>query len=447
MQNRSAPVVKAEATLAFGVDRLALYSGCLYQFEDGSSWFGGPSTAVMRVAPTNDPDGVVAQIPLTAANVSAAEVVGDQLVVVEGGHSYPWGLWMRWGWDSDSSETISVSVWSLKNPLLPTLLGRVPLSGNFGGEVTILPASSGIVAVARKGSGFSNNVWLGGGAVAVADARIASCGFYPSGYGSASLNVDLVGLRGVPSVLGSWSLTDPNIDSISHIYANGDLLTFGFQKREAVVPVVKNVQPTRFRDPATGLISVSLPPIELPNMNWQIRNWFQVLDLADPTLPSPWAPVEIPGSLLGVSWVERGGGVLFTRSGTDDNRVYALGFDGENASVAAQVDVGANRTLVASSGSIYAAGDASVRRWDFVESNGGFGTPISWSVPSPGASQMTITGGNPFIFVNNTIYALQQSGILRLGDLPGTLDLGLVDYDGINLVAPTGPYGTFLVHP
>jgi hypothetical protein len=145
--------------------------------------------------------------------------------------------------------------------------------------------------------------------------------------------------------------------------------------------------------------------------------------------------------------VERGGGVLFTRSGTDDNRVYALGFDGENASVAAQVDVGANRTLVSSSGSIYAAGDASVRRWDFVESNGGFGTPISWSVPSPGASQMTITGGNPFIFVNNTIYALQQSGILRLGDLPGTLDLGLVDYDGINLVAPTGPYGTFLVHP
>jgi hypothetical protein len=446
VQNRSAPVVKAKATLAFGVDRLALYSGCLYQFENGNSWFGGPSTAVMRVAQTGDPDGAVAQIPLTAANVSAAEVIGDRLVVVEGGHSYPWGLWMRRGWASDSSETTSVSVWSLKNPSLPALLGRVPLSASLGAEVTILPASSGIVAVARKGGGFSNNIWCGGGVVALADARVASCGLYPSGYGSASLAVDLVRVAGTPTVLGSWSVTDPNIDSISSVYANGDLLTFGFQKRE-IVPVVKNVQPTQFRDPATGLISISLPSIELANPSWQSRNWFQVLDLADPTLPTPWAPVEIPGSLLGVSWLERGGGVLFTQSGADDNRVYALGFDGENASVAAEVDVGANRALISKVGSVYAAGDASVRRWDFIENQGVFGSPISWSVPSPGASQLKIVGGDPLVFVNNTVHLLKQSGFISLKDLPGSLDLGLVRYDGVNLAAPTGLYGTFLAHP
>lgn len=59
------------------------------------------------------------------------------------------------------------------------------------------------------------------------------------------------------------------------------------------------------------------------------------------------------------------GGVLLTRSRADDNRVYALGFDGENASVAAEVNLGANRALVSKAGSIYAAGDASVQRWDF----------------------------------------------------------------------------------
>ena len=445
VQNRSAPVVKAEATLAFGVDRLALYSGCLYQFENGNSWFGGPSTAVMRVAQTGDPDGAVAQIPLTAANVSAAEVIGDRLVVVEGGHSYPWGLWMRRGWASDSSETTSVSVWSLKNPSLPALLGRVPLSASLGAEVTILPASSGIVAVVRKGGGSNSMVW-GGGVVALADARIASCGVYPSGYGSASLTVDLLRVVGTPTVLGSWSVTDPNIDSISDVYAHGDLLTFGFQKRE-IVPVVKNVTPTQIRDPATGLISVSMPPTELPNLSWQIRSCFQVLDLADPTLPTPWAPVEIPGSLLGVSWIDRGGGVLFTQSGADDNRVYALGFDGENASVAAELNLGANRALVLNAGSIYAAGDASVQRWDFIESQRIFGSPISWSVPSPGASQLKIVGGDPIVFVNNTVHLLKQSGFISLKDLPGSLDLGLVRYDGVNLVAPTGLYGTFLIHP
>ena len=445
VQNRSAPVVKAEATLAFGVDRLALYSGCLYQFENGNSWFGGPSTAVMRVAQTGDPDGAVAQIPLTAANVSAAEVIGDRLVVVEGGHSYPWGLWMRRGWASDSSETTSVSVWSLKNPSLPALLGRVPLSASLGAEVTILPASSGIVAVVRKGGGSNSMVW-GGGVVALADARIASCGVYPSGYGSASLTVDLLRVVGTPTVLGSWSVTDPNIDSISDVYAHGDLLTFGFQKRE-IVPVVKNVTPTQIRDPATGLISVSMPPTELPNLSWQIRSCFQVLDLADPTLPTPWAPVEIPGSLLGVSWIDRGGGVLFTQSGADDNRVYALGFDGENASVAAELNLGANRALVLNAGSIYAAGDASVQRWDFIESQRIFGSPISWSVPSPGASQLKIVGGDPIVFVNNTVHLLKQSGSISLKDLPGSLDLGLVRYDGVNLVAPTGLYGTFLIHP
>jgi hypothetical protein len=103
--------------------------------------------------------------------------------------------------------------------------------------------------------------------------------------------------------------------------------------------------------------------------------------------------------------------------------------------------------LVSSSGSIYAAGDASVRRWDFVESNGVFGSPISWSVPSPGASQLKIVGGDPIVFVNNTVHLLKQSGSISLKDLPGSLDLGLVRYDGVNLVAPTGLYGTFLAHP
>jgi len=65
----------------------------------------------------------------------------------------------------------------------------------------------------------------------------------------------------------------------------------------------------------------------------------------------------------------------------------------------------------------------------------------------PGASQLKIVGSNPTVFVNNTVHLLKQSGSISLKDLPGSLDLGLVRYDGANLVAPTGPYGTSLIHP
>jgi len=430
--NRQAPAVKAEVTLAFGVDRLALRSGYLYQFENANSWEGEGTQALLRVAAVNDPDDVVAQIPLSGAAVLAAEIVGDRLVVVEGAEENLWGIWGVGPVAAGTSPAgPAVSVWSLQNPALPSLVGRAALAGAAGSQVVILPGPAGLAAITRKTGGWSG--WGRplfspvAGSVGVADS------FFP-GYSSESLTIDLVRLQASPAVVGTWSLQDSQADAITSVQAFGDLLVFGYQKREAVVPV--KVRPGVSVSPGPAL---PWRPIAM-----QARSWLQVVDLADPALPAGWAPVEIPGALLGFSWLERGGGVLFSRSGAGDNRVYALGFDGESASVAAEVDVGAQRDLLSRGSSIYATIDDTTRRWDFSEATGFFGSPFSWKVPGSGfITQLEVLGGTPWAFANSTLYRLQANGqVTDFGELPGWPDLKKIRSDGASSALPTGPYGS-----
>ncbi|NDB96814.1 MAG: hypothetical protein EBZ78_11760 [Verrucomicrobia bacterium] len=222
------------------------------------------------------------------------------------------------------------------------------------------------------------------------------------------------------------------------------MLVLGYEKKETT-PVPDVMDPIAVGD---GLFTVSLPRISSGEfLSWQKRCWLQVLDLADPTLPSPWAPVELPGSLLGVSSLERGGGVLFTRSGMEDNCVYALGFDGEKAAVAAKVDVGGNHALVTSGHSVYAAGDEAVLRWDFSDATSLFGVPLSWAISNPGPQQLELIGKQAFVLSEQALYRLDPGAVTSLGRPPGWPSLGLVrSVNGITAI-PTGDYGTFLGQP
>jgi hypothetical protein len=278
----------------------------------------------------------------------------------------------------------------------------------------------------------------------VADAGMPSSGWNPYGYSNDSLNVDVVRLKGRPAVLGSWSLNDPNIDTISRVYAFGDLLVLGYEKKETS-PVPDVMDPIVLGD---GPVAGSLPSISSGEfLSWQKRCWLQVLDLADPTLPSPWAPVELPGSLLGVSWLERGGGVIFTQSGLDDNDVYVLGFDGEKAAVAAKVDVVSHHAVVTGGNSVYAAGDEVVLRWDFSDRTSLFGAPVSWSIPTPGTQQLEVIGKQAFVLNEQGLYRLDPGAVTSLGRPPGWPSLGLVRSAGDITAIPTGDYGTFLGQP
>jgi hypothetical protein len=126
-------------------------------------------------------------------------------------------------------------------------------------------------------------------------------------------------------VVGSWELSGDGNAGISGVFSAGDLLVFSYDRREEL--------------PAGGASA---------DAGWTYsgtRSWLQIIDLAHPADPMPWAPVQLPGELVGLSWLQRSGGIIFARSG---ERVAALGFDGENASVVAEVVSG---PVLASQGS------------------------------------------------------------------------------------------------
>ncbi|NBU71726.1 MAG: hypothetical protein EBS53_09800, partial [Bacteroidetes bacterium] len=336
-----------------------------------------------------------------------------------------------------------VSIWSLQNPALPVLLGRVALPGNQTGEVSLLTASQDVAVISRKTGNWYN--WYAGRLVSAGDTAVAYCGWFPCGLNSESLTLDLVRITASPGLLGSWSLNDGNIETLTKVQSFGDLLVFGFQRRETAPVQETNNPPQVSRPSATGLSGIVLPDDSWwgPRLVWQSRNWLQVVDLAEPSQPSSWAPVEIPGALVGVSRLERAGGVLLSRGGAVDNLVYALGFDGENAAVAAQIDVGSTRALTSSGGSVYAAGDDGIRRWDFSESTGFFSEPVFWALPSPGVRQLEITGNGPLALVDSALYTVESNNVRYLGEPPGWPDLTKVRSAQSGWLVPCGSYGTY----
>lgn len=445
VSDRANPSLQAEVTLAFGVDRLAIRSGYLYQFENRPVRSGKETQAILRVAPVGTPDQVVAEIPLAGSEVLAAEVIGGRLVVVEGAEPNSMALWRR-GPVAQNFISSSVSVWALTDPALPSLLGRVSLPGSELGSVEILEISPTMVAVTQTRNPWNNWRWGGPGlridGILSTGARLGCGGDFP-GASEGSLSVDLIRLTDLPGLLGSWKLEGTGIHSISKVEVFGDLLVCGFAKKESIAPW-ESLGADSFPDGDLLPVGYLRP---WPRLAWQSRFWLQVVDLADPNQPLSWAPVEIPGALVGVSWLERGGGVLFARAGTGSDRVCALGFDGESASMAAEVDVGSNRALLSKANSLFVAGTDGVHRWEFSENSATFSPALTWALPGPGPVELKFSENNLYTRVNNEIYQLTPDQTISVGNPPYLPEFDSLRASENTVAIPTGIYGTFLAEP
>jgi len=127
--------------------------------------------------------------------------------------------------------------------------------------------------------------------------------------------------------------------------------------------------------------------------------------------------------------------------------VYALGFDGEKAVVAAEVNVGSNHAVLTSGNSVYAAGDEAVLRWDFSDATSLFGVPLSWAISNPGPQQLELIGKQAFVLSEQALYRLDPGAVTSLGRPPGWPSLRLMRSAGDTTAIPTGDYGTFLGQP
>jgi hypothetical protein len=152
----------------------------------------------------------------------------------------------------------------------------------------------------------------------------------------------------------------------------------------------------------------------------------------------PWAPVQLPGELLGVSWLQRAGGTLFTRS---EGRVAAVGFDGENASVVAEVPAGP--VVAVADGTLYFPGAEGVEEWKFSDQTRGWSQAAGW--PLAGADQqvfrLQVADGALLAGGYSQTWVLGADGAISASTIPWSADLGGAVKTVDGWLVPAGEYG------
>lgn len=419
--NRDLPSVTAELTLAHGVDRILLHNGAALLIENGEGgWSGSDRKAVLRTALSGDLENITTEISLSCQEVAAAAVFGDRLVLVERSLAARWWWFRSASLSAESEDRPKMSVWSLADPVAPRLIGRTDLPFSGDGEIDLLPVAGGLVAAVSRDSGSMYHVRplpvvmrAPPDAVFSSVVRIAP----PfRGWGNQSLHVSIAQIEGnAPAVVGQWNLSGDQYTDVSEVYSAGDLLVFSFASREQ---------------------DASTPPEDYWS-NWRTRHWLQILDLADFTAPMPWAPVQLPGELLGVSWLQRPGGTVFARS---EDRVAALGFDGENASIVAEIPV--TSAMCLQGASLYSATGSGVDEWTFSERTRKWNRGPGWSFASgDGIYQLHLVDGALLAGGYNQAWVLGEDGTVTSTSLPWGADLGGAVRQGEALFVPAGEYG------
>jgi hypothetical protein len=118
-----------------------------------------------------------------------------------------------------------------------------------------------------------------------------------------------------------------------------------------------------------------------------------------------------------------------------------LGFDGENASMVAEVDAGA---AVATQGStLYVLAQSGVSEWEFSDISMQWKKGAGWQFdPSTGASSLHIFDGAVVAAAYDHAWVLREDGAVLTRVFPAGTDVGRAAQIGNTLFIPAGEYGT-----
>ncbi len=425
--NRDYPVVVTDRLLAFGVDRLVLHQDVALMVENGASDWGRLSAnAFLRTAPIQQIDAISHEIQLPCTSVRAAQVFEDRLVLIEEKNALDAELGVRrfMGYRAEAN----LSVWSLENPAHPTLISRISLPSESGSEAKILPISDGRIAIVSRAYGW--HYWISPMPVVDIGAPMISVGVAASfprmATGGKTLSVAIAEIQGdEPKVCGSWELEGDDFSGISEVFSNGDLLAFSFEKREST----KITSPQLFGKDGWTTSSIS--------------SWLQILDLADPSAPMAWAPVQLPGALVSIADWTRSGATVFARSG---NRIAALGFNGETASIVAEATAGFTHVMMGST--LYFASSDGIAKREFSSLTGSWEPATIWPLNQASAvhSLYTTKGGLAAVS-HNQAWILGADGSFLGYDILGNANFSAADRSGDCWVVPAGEYGPLVLKP
>jgi hypothetical protein len=351
--NRDKPIVRADVELSWSVDRVIAAGEYILEIANGASWAGwwsqGAATPPsIRVAKAANPEQALTSLVLdNYLPVIGATIRGNNLYLAQGvtGYGYPV---LDKADPNATPDTNAPTVFTIVVDL--SALPQLTVTGQTGVKTDPLGWSPSLqpfwpspgVLVWSGGSGgygpwmMDAGVVRGGVASDVAIGRGVWWGGWWGGSGGRLLAFD-VNTAAAPKFLSEVNLTTNSWWSFSAPYTAGTLVYVGHQGSEFLEGITLPGQvvpsPTVIVDKATGELITNLPPAGI----WVTRYYLDVVDYADPKVPTLRKPINIPGQLNGIS---HGGALLYTVAPhwtnwvTDWNEwLDASAYDGVSASL------------------------------------------------------------------------------------------------------------------
>jgi hypothetical protein len=378
--DRDHPALKASLSLSWPVSQVRLVGGYLLEFERGNSygyWGSASTPAVIRVARADQPDRVLESVTLTnGLPISGVDVRDGKLYVAQS-RSQSWGIFFYATVDlsldgqAAPAETETgafvTSVWDLG--ALPALakVGQTVarLSQEMSGDVTALWPKNNLLVWSGGSSSYGWN-WGWGGPVMAGPGMVLFANdalWYPNYWGSSGgrLAAFDVANSAAPEFRSEVTVTtNSGWNFTKGVVAEG-LIYLSHQQNELVpLPTVK---PPPVPGDATGSDDV------VTNYTVITRYFLDVVDFADAANPLVRKPVNIPGSLQGVS---HQGAMLYTvaahytADGASDGTEWldASAYDGVNAFLVASQSLGAwPHPVFAEGADIFIGRATTLERW------------------------------------------------------------------------------------
>jgi hypothetical protein len=335
--DRDHPATLATVDLAWAVDQVLLSGDYLLELANSQNyyyWQSIPSAPILRVARANQSGTILSKLALEDnLNMACAAIRGNRLYVAQAmTYYYPW-LLANADATGGSTETnpppnLVLSVFDLSQLPAVTRLGResLSISNYFAYGLQMVWPRTNILVLAGAAGGFYGLYY----ALDAAQPKTAVMpGYYYPWYGGQDERFTAFDVSddANPTYLSQVVLNDTNRWGFSSVYSHESLLYVTHQESEFIpVPATGSLKPVTVINDTNGPIYGS----------WVYRYYLDVVDFTDPANPITRKPVNVPGSLAGIS---HQGAVVYTAGyrwkpdGSTDWSLWldALAYDGVEA--------------------------------------------------------------------------------------------------------------------
>lgn len=348
--DRDHPKTLATVDLAWAADQVLLSGDYLLELANSQNdfyWQSEASAPILRVARANQPGAILGKVALEDnLNMACAAIHGNRLYIAQAAsYYYPWIFAVAdatgaTGATVDTNTpppTLILSVFDLSQLPTVTRLGKESLSlSNYSayGLQMLWPREDVLVLGGAGSGGFYGRYY---GIDAAATKMAIMPGYYYPWYGGQDQRFTAFNVSddAAPKFISQVTLNDTNRWGFSQAFSQNALLYVTHQESE-FVPVDLSVPPTGSTGGNGKPVAVIYDTNGPVYGSWVYRYYLDVVDFTDPAHPITRKPVNVPGSLAGIS---HQGAVVYTAGyrwkpdGTTDWSMWldALAYDGVSA--------------------------------------------------------------------------------------------------------------------